>query len=351
MNCRERVLAAVFLEEPDRIPLDSSFTEEYSDKLTKRLGATSQTDLRARLGLDIMYCGVDDGFFTPARKDGKEVRFSDGSYLTELGVRVKNMKAGGIRFLEHPIKTYEDLGRIGLPDLTEEYRYHNIPETIRMFGSQYAVFGEAGWGLFEKSWILRGFADFLADIYREPILVESLLDFITDSQIEVTRRICEYPIDAIFYGDDFGMQDRTIMAPNVWRKFLKPRWAKVLAIPKSKGVPVMFHSDGNVLEIIPDLIEIGVDILDPVQPKALDPKRVKDSFGEQLALHGLIDIQEVLPFYSSTAVYEAVKKLIKETAPGGGVILSPTHTVLQEVPLDNYFSFLKSVKKWGRCKP
>jgi len=351
MNCRERVLAAVSLEEPDRIPLDSSFTEEFSYKLTKRLGPTGQTDLRVRLGLDVMYCGVNDGFFAPACKGGEEVRFSDGSYLTELGVRVKTMKAGGVRFLEHPIKTYEDLRKISLSDLSEEHRYRSIRETIKMFGSEYAVFGEAGWGIFEKSWILRGFADFLADIYRTPALVESLLDLIMNSQIEATKRMCEYPIDVIFYGDDFGMQDRTIMAPNIWRKFLKPRWAKVFGVPKRKRIPVMFHSDGNVLEIIPDLIEIGVDILDPVQPKALDPQRVKDSFGEKLALHGLIDIQEVLPFYSSTGVYEAVKKLIEQIASGGGVILSPTHTVLPEVRLDNYLSFLKSVKKWGRYKP
>lgn len=91
-------------------------------------------------------------------------------------------------------------------------------------------------------------------------------------------------------------------------------WAKVLAIPKRKGIPVMFNSDGNILEIIPDLIEIGVNILDPIQPKASSPQRVKDDLGDRLALHGLIDIQEVLPFYSSAGASGAVRKLISETA-------------------------------------
>jgi len=342
LNCKERVLAALSLEEPDRIPLDSSFTGQFLDDLMKRLGLKNETDLRTKLGLDVMYCGVNDGFLTFVQG------FADGSYLTEFGVRVKNMKAGGLRFLQHPIKCYEDLMEIDLPDPCEEQRYRSIPEIINVFGNKYAIFCDAGWGLFEKSWALRGFANFLMDMRRMPTFVEGLLDLILDFQIEVTGRICEYPIDAILFGDDFGMQDRLIMSANVWRKIMKPRWAKVIAIPRRRSIPVIFHSDGNILEIIPDLMEIGVDVLDPIQPKALDPRQIKEEFGEKLALHGLIDIQEVLPSYSSSGVSEAIKELINGVAAGGGVILSPTHTVLPDVPLDNYLSFLRAVKRWGR---
>lgn len=345
MNSKERVLAAMSLEEPDRIPVDSTFTEEISNRLMKRLGLESDADLRVKLGLDVMYCSVNDGFLTPAQP------LQDGSYLTELGVRVRNMKAGGVRFIQHPVKSYEDLGKVNFPNPGEEHRYRGIPLTINALGNEYAVVCDAGWGLFEKSWALRGFASFLMDMYRTPMSAERLLDLVLDFHLEVVKRICEYSVDAILFGDDFGMQDRLIVSDDLWRKMLKPRWAKLIAIPRHRAIPVMFHSDGNILEIIPDLIDVGVDVLDPVQPKALSPLLVKEKFGGKMALHGLIDIQEVLPLYSSVEVGEAIKKLINDVAPGGGTIFSPTHTVLPDVPLSNYLSFLKAVKKWGRYRP
>jgi len=351
LNSKERVLAAISLEEPDRIPLDSSFTQETSSRLLERFGLDNEADLRIRLGLDVMHCGVNDGFLSPANRDKAATYFPDGSYVTQFGVRAKNVKAGGVRFLEHPIRTHKDLTHLELPDPSEEHRYLGISKTINGFSREYAILCDAGWGLFEKSWALRGFTNFLTDMYRSPGFVESLIDILLDFQIEVTKRVCEYPIDMILFGDDFGMQDKLMMPADLWRKMLKPRWAGIMAIPARKGIPIMFHSDGNIMEIIPDLMEIGVNVLDPIQPKALNPSRVKERFGETLALHGLIDIQDVLPFYSSTGVQEAVKGLIGDVAPGGGVILSPTHTVLPDVPLDNYLSFLKAVRKRGRYKP
>jgi hypothetical protein len=112
-------------------------------------------------------------------------------------------------------------------------------------------------------------------------------------------------------------------------------------------LPISFHSDGNIAEIVPDLIEIGVTILNPIQPLALDPSKVKGNHGSQLALYGTIDIQRTLPFGTTEDVKNEVINRLKTCGQGGGLILAPTHSVLPDVPVENYLAFIKAAKKYG----
>ncbi|MEE8324047.1 MAG: uroporphyrinogen decarboxylase family protein, partial [Candidatus Humimicrobiaceae bacterium] len=150
--------------------------------------------------------------------------------------------------------------------------------------------------------------------------------------------------------DDMGAQDTMVISPEMWRKYFKPRMAKLYSELKSinPGLKIAYHTDGSVYPIIDDLLEIGLDILNPIQPKSMDPYLIKKKYGKDLTLWGTIDIQETLPFGSTEDVEKEVRERIKGLAPGGGFIISPTHHVQIDTPLENFFTFWDTAEKYGK---
>jgi uroporphyrinogen-III decarboxylase len=167
---------------------------------------------------------------------------------------------------------------------------------------------------------------------------------------EAGARMVGLGVDIIWIGDDFGMQDRMIISPRLFREFFKPRYAYLFAKWKAlnPNVKIAFHSDGNIFPIIPDLIEIGLDILNPIQPKSMDPAKVKKMYGDKLTFWGTVDIQEVLPFGTAEDVANEVKLRLQTVGKGGGLIISPAHNIQSQVPLENILAFYESAKKFGR---
>lgn len=141
-----------------------------------------------------------------------------------------------------------------------------------------------------------------------------------------------------------GTQHELIMPPAMWRKFFKPRLEKISRVAKSRGIPVALHSDGNIYPIIKDLIEIGLDVLNPCMPHALDLYGLHEEFGDHLTL-GTLDTQYTLPFGTREDVAKEVEQRIQRFGHNGGLILAPVHTVLPEVPVENYLIFIKTAKK------
>jgi len=135
----------------------------------------------------------------------------------------------------------------------------------------------------------------------------------------------------------------------MWRKYLKPRMVKLYYEMKSinPDLKIAYHSDGNIYPIIDELVEIGLDILNPVQPKCMDPYYLKKRYGKNLSIWGTIDIQETLPFGTPEKIENEVKNRIKNIGPGGGFIISPTHNVQIDTSIDNFFVFWNAVEKYG----
>jgi uroporphyrinogen decarboxylase len=146
------------------------------------------------------------------------------------------------------------------------------------------------------------------------------------------------------------MQDRMLISPQLFREFFKPRYATLFSTWKAinPDVKIAFHSDGEIYAIIPDLIEVGLDILNPVQPKSMDPARLKREHGKHLTFWGTIDIQEVLPFGTPQQVAEEVKLRLDTVGRGGGLIISPAHNIQPEVPIENILAFYETAKTAGR---
>jgi uroporphyrinogen decarboxylase len=197
--------------------------------------------------------------------------------------------------------------------------------------------GSLGWGLFERSWNLRGFETLLLDTVENPGFFEEALDRIMELYLTFVDYTCELPVDAILFGDDWGDQRGIIIGPKRWRKFLKPRWARIYEAVHRHGKVVMHHSCGSVADIMPDLIEIGMDVLESVQPEAagMNPYELKRKWGDKMTFMGCLGSQSTIPFGTPASIRAEVARLRAEMGQGGGYILSPAKPLQPGTPLEN----------------
>jgi len=195
---------------------------------------------------------------------------------------------------------------------------------------------------FEMYWRLRGLEETLIDIAARPQLARAMLERCAGFALLLAERACrELPLDWLWTGDDVAGQNGMILSPEAWRELIKPLLADIFAVGKRAGLWVAFHCCGALLPIIPDLVEIGLDVLNPVQAgcPGMEPAELKREFGRQLSFMGGVDTQELLPFGSEAQVRKAITKLIRTmTEGGGGYILAASHTIPPETPERNIFA-------------
>jgi uroporphyrinogen decarboxylase len=221
-------------------------------------------------------------------------------------------------------------------------------EAVRAYcetSKDYFIIGHLGWGLFERSWNLRGFENILMDSICEPDFFEEVLDRLMNLYLAFVDYTADLPIDGILFGDDWGDQRGVIIGPERWRKFIKPRWAKIYEAVHAKGKYVMTHSCGSVADIIPDLIDIGLDVLESVQPEAagMNPYGLKKKFGGDLTFWGCLGSQSTIPFGTPEEVSREVRRLCEEMGKGGGYILSPAKPLREETPTENAVAIIETL--------
>jgi uroporphyrinogen decarboxylase len=199
--------------------------------------------------------------------------------------------------------------------------------------------------LFERAWMLRGMENLLVDMIECPEFVDDLLDRITEYGLKVLDNLRAFPVDGFWFGDDYGQQHGLIMGPKLWRRFLKPRLARLYAAAKQKpGTVVVIHSCGDVTEIFDDLIEIGVDVFNPLQPETMDIRDVAARYGDRLSFYGGLSIQNVLPFGTPEEVRSHVEEAIEMVGKNGGYICSPAHDMPPDTPVENVEAMLEVLK-------
>ena len=192
----------------------------------------------------------------------------------------------------------------------------------------------------------------MIDLMINKEFAKALLDKITEIHSGKARKFAEAGADVVMLGDDIATQRDMMMNPNLWRQMIKPHLAEVIKSAKTakNDILVLYHSDGNIKKVIPDLIEIGVDILNPVQPECMDPIEIKEMYGNRLSFWGTLGTQAILPFGTPTEVKEECKKMIEKVGDGGGLLLAPTHVIEPEVPWENLIAFLEAVGEFGKYK-
>ena len=200
------------------------------------------------------------------------------------------------------------------------------------------------WTIFEIAWHLRGMTELFTDMAFQPEFAGRLLDRITAIRAFQARRFAEAGVDMLKIGDDIGTQKAMLMSPKMYREWFKPRHAAVIQAAREarSGLPVCYHSDGNCRAVLPDLIDIGVTVLNPVQPECLDLPEIKSSFVDQLVFWGGIGTQTTMPFSSAEEVRLTVRRTIDTLGPTG-YFPCPTHVLEPEVPWANILAFLRAV--------
>jgi uroporphyrinogen decarboxylase len=235
-----------------------------------------------------------------------------------------------------------DLSGYRFPDPTLAYRYEGLEEWCEKNSGHFTMIWVGD--LWERATFMRGMEDLLLDVSLHPRFVEELLagiaDFIVRTMEELFRR---FPFDCIAVSDDYGTQKGLLLSPFEWRRLVKPCLARIYALAKAKGRWVFHHSCGNNTEIVGDLIDIGLDILHPIQPEAMDIRLLKKRFGQALALCGGIPTQCVLPDGSQEEVRSEVRRVMEDMGRGGGFIIEPGITLQADIPLANCLAMMEEV--------
>jgi len=198
-----------------------------------------------------------------------------------------------------------------------------------------------GYGLFESAWMIRGFQEFYMDLVLNPSFAHDLLDIVLERQLEVIDTLAGLPCDGIMMTDDYGDQQGVSIGPALWRTFVKPRLARLYDRIHAAGKTVFHHSCGNLFDIIPDMIDIGLDVLQSVQPEAMPVYELKKRYGQNLCLWGGLGTQHLLPFGTPDAIRAEVRKLKKELGKNGGYIFSSCKPIMDEVPLENAIALIE----------
>ena len=354
---KERVLTALNHQEPDRVPRTASFTPEFADRLRTHLNLQGdlfnphggiEHELELKIGNDILLTcqGFANSYYQSLEKE----------YIDEWGIEWRiveyDTKFGRGKYTEinrHPLSEDESLKTYIPPDSKSEKRYELSKKLIEEYGKEYPIVGVIHCTIFETAWALRGFAKLMIDLILNEDLANKILDIPYEYHLYAGKKLAELGVDIIWTGDDVGGQNNMLMAPEMWRKYFKPRMAKLFGELKkiNPGLKIAYHSDGYINPILDDLVEIGLDILNPVQPKSMDPYLLKKRYGKNLSFFGTIDIQETLPFGTKEDIENEVKERIRNLAPGGGFIIAPTHHVQIDTSLENFYTFWNYVERYG----
>jgi uroporphyrinogen decarboxylase len=373
LTSRERVLCALNHEEPDRVPIffgTSGATTMLApgyEQLKAHLGITRATTVFWR---GLQYVLMDEEALAWSGSDGRPLLagpalaplardISADAYVDGWGSLWE--RRPGVMYYEivdSPIRTatIDDLDRYLWPDLAHPSRFAGLRERAKAIqDAGHAVVALSGVSPWEQAYVSRGVERALYDLAGDPDFILALVRKITDLMKAGVIRLLEEAgdyIDVLITGDDLGMQKAPMMSPKMYRRMIKPFHAEIFQeIKKRTKAKIFYHSDGNIYSLLDDLIEVGIDLLNPVQVNAGDmgdTARLKREFGNRLSFCGAIDTGWVLPQGTPDDVRAEVRRRIKDLGPGGGYILASVHCIQPDVPLENVVAMLDEAKVAGR---
>lgn len=340
----------------------SSYTPEFAARLSRHLSGQTGTahnphgggntyDLERALEMDVLATSVGwaNNYYAGDRfnpgadhyTDDWGVGWKNTAYKTAFGDGIYTEISG------HPLEDDDAVSGYSAPDPERDELYEDSQATLEQFGKDYMIVGSVMTTIFETAWALRGLETLLMDFFEDPDLADAILDIPYNYHRSVTKRLTTMGVDMIWLGDDIGAQDAMFISPDTWRRFLKPRMAELISELKgiNPDLKIVYHTDGCVYQVIPELIEIGIDILNPIQPASMDPARLKKEYGDRLCFWGSVDEQYTLPFGTAGKVRDEVTERINTLGKGGGLIIAPTHHVQLDTPMENYQAFITTVKE------
>jgi uroporphyrinogen decarboxylase len=362
MDARQRVALALDHKEPDRVPIDYWATSTVTDRLLDHLGLSIQEELLQHFDVDFRY--IDGPKYVGPEPDVH----ADGSIEDHWGVpRVRvEVGSGGQEsvyreVLHFPLKHAQSVEEVRdypkwpSPDWFDYACVADQVAEARRTGKVVVFMGDRmnRCAQLKPAMYLRGVDQILLDVALSPDVAEYIFRRITAFYLEYARRTLEAVgggIDVLMMGDDFGTQKGLFMSPEMWRQFLRPGFKAFIDLGRQYGCKVAHHSCGSIKPIISDLIECGLDILNPIQPDVddMDRRELKRCFGNRLSFHGSISIQRTLPFGTPDDVRNEVQERMETLAPGGGFIFCTAHNIQADTPTENILALFEAYQAFGQ---
>jgi uroporphyrinogen decarboxylase len=356
MAPRERFLGVLNRVETDRIPVYD--TPNHPDLIEKELGTDNYYSdgppfvrLSRKLGLDA--CLVADRYYSgliTRNRDWKGVSLFEDETGTEYTVNESTWPLG---IPTRPgIVDRESWERIELPDPRESRRYHPLREAVteahRGKEDDIAVIGGVR-GAFSTLTIAMGLTDLSLTLYDDPSFLEEMIARLTEYWSEVSVRMIEEGADAVFIAEDMGINTGTMVAPDTLRRFFIPALKRQVEAVHTAGGKVIFHSCGNIEDILSDIVSAGIDCYNNVQKNAgMDIGKVKRNFGERIVLMGNVDATNVMTSKEPHRIVDAVIETIRTASPGGGHILATDHSFHKGIPVENIYTFIEAAHRYGK---
>ena len=357
MTSKERVLKTLNHVQPDRPPIFATLTPQAAKKLSQHLDLPYEEPLDSLLSTRISHMDIltqlgNDciGIAACAPKHFPTREISGGLHENEWGMKFFDIGLYS-EFHEYPLgsaSTVEDINNYNFPDPFAEGRFDEAIKAIEKYKDDYVIIADLETSFFETAWYLVGLEKLLLDMMMQEQYVFTLLDKIREINTEIGKKLISLGADIIWAGDDFGSQSGMLIDPNMWRNIFKPRIKEMFQEFRSinPDIKIAWHSCGSILPIIEDFADIGLDILNPIQPLAagMDPKFLKDTYGNDLSFFGGIDIQELLPNGTPEQIKAEVKRRISVLGNNGGYIVAPAHNIQDDTSVENIIAFFEAAK-------
>lgn len=359
LSHRDRVLSALKHEVPDRCPMQICFTPEFNKRLRQSYvekGQVFRQEPPGEINTELEFLTDQDMLLAwIGWVDETKINYTPGDifydkwgvlrrvigYKTPFGSGTYNELVG------HPLADISALSSYKMPDPLQPELYTGVDGLLKRYRDEYWIVGVAVTTMYETAWALRGFEQMFLDFALNPDIVNALFELTMNYHLTIARNLVIKGVDMIWIGDDVGAQNRMLISPDTWRKYFKGKMAYFISELKAinPDVKIAYHSDGYIIPIIPELIEIGIDVLNPIQPGSMNPVEVKKLVGKKLCLWGTIDEQNTLPFADPETVRKEIAERISTVGREGGLILSPTHNVQLDTPLENFHAMVDAIRQ------
>ena len=345
---RENLIAALRRQPCERIPFHLTMCESLQQEMIRRYGTANAVEV---FDMPLDYIELPPPTHPiDHRKFHKDPDSLD--MIDEWGVGYKNGSVAHFKKFISPMEDFDDPQQVWdypFPDPDDPERWAAAKkkvEEVHAAGRAAAYFALQ---VFEPAWYLRGLENMLADFLCDEDMAAACMDKMTAVQCRTAAHAAEIGVDVIMFGDDVGTQKAMMMSVETWRRWVKPATAATIAAAKAVNPDViaLYHSDGVIYDIIPELIEIGVDVLNPVQPECVDPIALKAQYGDRLSFWGTIGTQTTMPFGTPEEVRENVRQMIETVGKGGGLLVAPTHLLEPEVPWENIEALVQAMRDFG----
>lgn len=361
MDSRERVMAAFKKSGvlPDRVPFEFDLCRGLIDEFGRRLGIEpsytmsyyedlayriSANEIRTKMGSDCVVVGgqTAKGFVPEVVKDDITTNeFGMHMKPTPLYLEVVHCPLGDIEDVSD-VEAYE------FPDAYAPGRMENAKKDIDRFGKDHFIIGDCELSQFELAWHLTGLENYMVGMAMEEEWVGALNDKVENFTLGIAEQLVRLGVDAIWFGEDLGSQNSTLIAPDMWRDLFKPRHERVIKKLReiNPDLIIMMHSDGAVAPLIDDFIEMGIDVYNPVQPNVpgSDPKELKEKYGDRICFFGGIDQQELLPGGDINAIEKEMRYRAEILGKDGGYLMAPAHIIQADVKPETVEAMLRIAK-------